>query len=60
MEIVCIDKQTFDELRVRFGKLEEKVMGMCRPVEDLGLKSGLTTRRCARYCAYPKDASGVP
>ena len=29
MEIVCIDKQTFDELRVRFGKLEEKVMGMC-------------------------------
>lgn len=38
MEIVCIDKQTFDELRVRFGKLEEKVMGMCRPVEDLGLK----------------------
>ena len=27
MEIVCIDKQTFDELRVRFGKLEEKVMG---------------------------------
>ena len=37
MEIVCIDKQTFDELRVRFGKLEEKVMGMCRPVEDLGL-----------------------
>ena len=30
MEIVCIDKQTFDELRVRFGKLEEKVMGMCR------------------------------
>ena len=25
MEIVCIDKQTFDELRVRFGKLEKKV-----------------------------------
>lgn len=24
MEIVCIDKQTFEELRVRFSKLEEK------------------------------------
>lgn len=41
MEIVCIDKQTFEELRERFGKLEEKVTRICRPVKDLGLKKWL-------------------
>ena len=39
MEIVCIDKQTFDELRARFCKLEEKMAGVCRPMEDSGLKN---------------------
>lgn len=41
MEIVCIDKRTFEELRERFGKLEEKVTEMCSPAEDLGLKKWL-------------------
>ena len=38
MEIVCIDKQTFEELRIRFCEFEERVTRLCRPTEDLGLK----------------------
>lgn len=41
MELVCIDKQTFEELRVRFCKFEDRVTRLCRPVEDLGLKNWL-------------------
>lgn len=41
MEIVCIDKQTFDELRARFCKLEEKMAEVCRPMEDSCLKNWL-------------------
>lgn len=41
MELVCIDKQTFEELRVRFCEFEERVTHVCRPVEDLGLKNWL-------------------
>ncbi len=41
MEIVCIDKKTFDELRIRFCEFEKKVTQVCRPVEDLGLKKWL-------------------
>lgn len=41
MEIVCIDKETFDELSRRFNRLEEKVMRLCRPAEDYGLKKWL-------------------
>ena len=41
MELVCIDKQTFEELRVRFCEFEDRVTGLCRPVEDLGLKNWL-------------------
>lgn len=37
MEIICVDKQTFEELRVRFCDFEER----CRPAEDLGLKNWL-------------------
>ena len=41
MELVCIDKQTFEELRVRFCKFEERMTHICRPAEDLGLKNWL-------------------
>ena len=41
MELVCIDKQTFEELRVRFCEFEDRVTRLCRPVEDLGLKNWL-------------------
>ena len=29
MEIICIDKRTFDELVVRFSMIEKKVTGIC-------------------------------
>ena len=48
MELVCIDKQTFEELRVRFCEFEDRVTRLCRPVEDLGLKN------CATYSASTK------
>ena len=59
MEIVCIDKQTFDELRVRFGKLEEKVMGMCRPVEDLGLKKWLDNQEVCEILRISNRDKGI-
>lgn len=54
MEIVCIDKQTFDELRARFCKLEEKMAGVCRPMEDSGLKNWIDNQEVCGYCAYRK------
>lgn len=41
MEIICINKQTFEELRVRFCEFEERLTHVCRPAEDLGLKNWL-------------------
>ena len=37
MEIICIDKRTFDELVVRFSMIEKKVTGICNPAKDAGL-----------------------
>ena len=59
MEIVCIDKQTFDDLRVRFGKLEEKVVGMCRPMEDLGLKKWLDNQEVCEILRISKKTLQV-
>lgn len=39
MEIICIEKRTFDEFRARLHELEKKFAGICRSAEDLGLKS---------------------
>ena len=41
MEIICIDKQTFEELRIRFCEFEQRVTHICRPFEDIGLKNWL-------------------
>lgn len=38
MEIICIDKRTFDVLVVRFSMIEKKVTGICNPAKDAGLK----------------------
>ena len=38
MEIICIDKRTFDELVVRFSMIEKKVTGICNPAKDAGLE----------------------
>ena len=58
MELVCIDKQTFEELRVRFCEFEDRVTRLCRPVEDLGLKNWLDNQEVVfLQCtpAYPQD-----
>ena len=49
MELVCIDKQTFEELRVRFCEFEDRVTRLCRPVEDLGLKNWLDNQEAVSY-----------
>lgn len=59
MEIVCIDKQTFEELRERFCKLEEKVTRICRPVEDLGLKKWLDNQEVCEVLRISKKTLQV-
>ena len=39
MEIICIDKKTFDEFRTRFCELEGRMARLCRSQEDTGLKN---------------------
>ncbi len=61
MEIICIDRQTFEELRVRFCEFEERLTRVCRPVEDLGLKNWLDNQEvCEVLRISKKDPSGVP
>ena len=38
MEIICMEKQTFDELVVRLSLIEKKVIGLCNQTKDAGLK----------------------
>ena len=38
MEIICMEKQTFDELVVRLSMIEKKVTGICSQTKDAGLK----------------------
>lgn len=54
MELVCIDKQTFEELRIRFCKFEERMTHICRPVEDLGLKNWLDNQEVCDVPASTK------
>ncbi len=56
MEIVCIDKKTFDELRERFCELEKKVTKVCSPVEDLGLKKWLDNQQVCEILRISKKA----
>lgn len=39
MEIICIDKKTFDEFRIRFCELEIRLARLCRSGKDMGLKN---------------------
>ena len=34
MEIICMEKQTFDELVVRLSMIEKKVTGICSQTKD--------------------------
>lgn len=55
MEIICIDKQTFEELRVRFCEFEERVTRICRPVEDIGLKNWLDNQEVCEVLRISKE-----
>lgn len=59
MEIVCIDKRTFDELQKRFCKLEEKMAEVCRPMEDAGLKNWLDNHEVCGILRISKKALQV-
>ena len=48
MEIICIDKRTFDELVVRFSMIEKKVTGICNPAKDAGLKKWMDNQEVYR------------
>lgn len=60
MEIICIDKRTFDELVVRFSMIEKKVTGICNPGKDAGLKKWWTIGGYAGFSRHIKEnASGI-
>lgn len=59
MEIICIDRQTFEELRVRFCEFEERVARVCRPVEDLGLKNWLDNQEACDVLRISKKTLQV-
>lgn len=56
MELICIDKRTFDELCVRFQGFEERVMRLCRPTVDLGLKNWLDNQEVCEILRVSKKA----
>lgn len=59
MEIICIDKQTFEELRVRFCEFEERLTRVCRPAEDLGLKNWLDNQEVCEVLRISKKTLQV-
>lgn len=60
MEIICIDKRTFDELVVRFSMIEKKVTGICNPAKDAGLKKWMDNQEGMRDSPHIKEnASGI-
>ena len=54
MEIICMEKQTFDELVVRLSMIEKKVTGICSQTKDAALKKW-TIRRYAGFSEYPRE-----
>ena len=54
MEIICIDKRTFDELVVRFSMIEKKVTGICNPAKDAGLKKWMDNQEVCEILRISK------
>ena len=48
MEIICMEKQTFDELVVRLSLIEKKVIGLCSQTKDAGLKKWMDNQEVCR------------
>ena len=59
MEIICIDRQTFEELRIRFCEFEERLTRACRPDEDLGLKNWLDNQEVCEVLPISKKTLQV-
>ena len=59
MEIICVDKQTFEELRVRFCDFAERMTRVCRPAEDLGLKNWLDNQEVCEVLRISKKTLQV-
>ena len=59
MEIICIDRQTFEKLRARFCEFEQRVTRVCRPVEDLGLKNWLDNQEVCEVLRINKKTLQV-
>ena len=69
MEIIFIEKQTFDELVVRRSLSEKKVIGLCSQTKDAGLKKWMDNqeavsythldvyKRQCTYCTFPSSSS---
>ena len=54
MEIIRIDKRTFDELVVRFSMIEKKVTGICNPAKDAGLKKWMDNQEVCEILRISK------
>ena len=59
MEIICIDKRTFDELVVRFSMIEKKVTGICNPAKDAGLKKWMDNQEVCEVLRISKKTLQV-
>lgn len=59
MELICIDRQTFEELRARFCEFEQRVTRLCRPVEDFGLKNWLDNQEVCEVLRINKKTLQV-
>ena len=53
MEIICIDKKTFDEFRIRFCELESRLARLCRSGKDMGLKNWMDNRNQGVFILFP-------
>ena len=60
MEIICIDKRTFDELVVRFSMIEKKVTGICNPAKDAGLKKWMDNQEVKRTLQVYREKGLLP
>ena len=54
MEIICMEKQTFDELVVRLSLIEKKVIGLCSQTKDAGLKKWMDNQEVCGFSEYPR------
>lgn len=59
MEIICIDRQTFEELHVRLCEFEERLTRVCRPDKDLGLKNWLDNQEVCEVLRISKKTLQV-